>query len=121
MTSNNQPPNDSEQIFAVLAERLTALQEEIEAREIEAKNLRERALSLTNNTPGTYAAGKMNIIIRRGANRLDQKKFAADHPMAQYPKFYEPKLNTTAVKKGVAADDLEQYQTTGPQTVMVKA
>lgn len=67
---------------------------------------------------GTTPAGDYKITVTR-PRRLDAKKIEAAYPVTQHPTFYKRAVDTTAVKKAIAENDLEPFTTQGSATVRV--
>lgn len=67
---------------------------------------------------GTTTAGAYKVTVTR-PRRLDAKKLEAAYPVAAHPTFYKRALDTTAVKKAIAENDLEQFQSLGSPSVRI--
>lgn len=67
---------------------------------------------------GTTNAGPYKVTVTR-PRRLDAKAIEAAYPVAQHPTFYKRAVDTTAVKKAIAENDLEPFQTLGSPSVRI--
>lgn len=58
---------------------------------------------------------------RRGARRLNPKRIEQAYPAIKHPELYAPRLDTTAVRRAFAPDDLARFEDVGEDTLTVKA
>lgn len=111
-TDQNQQTADLEQ----LAMHRAKIAEEIKNLDDIRKEYDEKIATLAGE--GTTTAGAYKVTVTR-PRRLDAKAIEAAYPVAQNPTFYKRAVDTTAVKKAIAENDLEQFTTQGSATVRV--
>lgn len=68
---------------------------------------------------GTHDAGEWSLAIQHNRT-LDKERFMEKYPVAQFPDFYKPAVNTSAIKERIAPADLAAFYNEGDATVVVK-
>lgn len=106
--------------LADLADRRAVLDEQIERLTQEKALVNEKIFEITQAEPGNYGAGDYTVQIKAGAKRLDEKKFAERFPVAQYPNYYKPVPDISAIKEYIAPVELERFQVQNKPSVGVK-
>lgn len=74
---------------------------------------------LRTNDFGNHDAGDWTLTVRHN-RRLDAKRLEQRYPVAQYPQYYKPTIDTSAIKQYLAPIELEQFQVEGAPTVVIR-
>mgnify|MGYP000925812598 CR=1 FL=1 len=99
------------------AERLVVIASSIEALEQEKAAIHE---SIRSTYPtDTYPAGPWSVTVQR-RRALDTAALEAKYPVTTHPHLYAPKLVTDAVKKNIAAVELDAFYVDQKPVVLVK-
>ncbi|EGT4751832.1 hypothetical protein DD097_16295 [Clostridioides difficile] len=105
-------------LLILQAKRLVDLQDTIQSMELEAEQIKQQILD--THEPGTYPADGVKVIVKAGVRRLDSAKLQHDYPAAEHPDLYKVALDSKAVKAHFSPLQLEDYQTVGARSVMIK-
>jgi len=108
------PINDDS--FEQLVARRVTLREDLEYIQSQLDQIDEeiRARGI-----GNHPAGEWTVSVSPN-RRLDPKRIEASYPVAQHPELYKPAVDTAAVKRHIAAIDLEDFYTEYQPRVVVK-
>lgn len=68
---------------------------------------------------GNHDAGAWTVQVQHN-RRLDPRAIEAAYPVTQHPELYKPAVDTTAVKRHIAAIDLEDFYVESTARVVVK-
>lgn len=85
----------------------------------EQRDILKTQIAAATTPATTTRAGKWTIAHRAGARRLNHAKLTKAYPVTQHPHLYQPKINTTAVRKHFAPADLEAYYQAASSPVIV--
>lgn len=108
---------DRDASLAGLAKQIAILQQEIRSRQEECDRLKSEVRALC--APGIYDAGDLKVTVRKPAGRLDEAKFKAAYPAAQYASLYRVVPDSKAIKRAIAPNDLAKLQKFGDSQVIV--
>jgi hypothetical protein len=108
-------PTTAAQIENLASEylRLGAQLEQLRDRQ-QAITDRLRALSF-----GTHKAGSASVCVQRN-RRLSAENVQVAYPVARFPHLYKATLDLTALRKHVAANDLDAFYIDGAPRVVVR-
>lgn len=85
----------------------------LEAREKELKKI------LRDLDQGSHEIAGITVSVQPN-RRIDPGLFEDKYPVAQWPHFWEPKINTTQVRKQLAPAEIEALSTEGEPRVVLK-
>ena len=100
-----------------IAQRIIILQEEINVRENEITELKDRIMQ--NHPVGSYQAGDLKVSIRPGARTINAKRFLQMFPPAEHPDLYQLKPDSGKARRQLGEDALLPVMDERKPTVVI--
>jgi hypothetical protein len=67
---------------------------------------------------GNYGYGNAKVSVQRNTQQ-DKAAIAEAFPPAEFPQFYKPAIDTTALKRGLTGEQYESFQIAGDPKVII--